>query len=223
MSKIFEINVEGNEYYVDGIPDDCKEWTVVKQESYKLSKEEVVLSAFKSEFQFDIKSYKELTEVCSRSTKFTEWLINANLLYSEEAQLPLFLKDIVQPDEYKSVQEDLSRINNNYSKYSLKKRALSEKYKKELAEIDKEQVKEVNIIKNKSSLIKILSMNSTLLPFTLQIQINRYVPNDKEDVQESREVYAREVLINYKRMLCKIVKDNPTINIDELIENNQLK
>jgi hypothetical protein len=220
----FEIKYNDEVYSVKDPDGDFKDWTVVKQESYKLGKRELILNKFKEDFpQFEINDYDELTNTCSRSSAFTEWLINANLVYADQAQTPLFLKDIVEPTKFQSLQKDLTDINKIISVSSIKKRKLADKYKVDLKVLDDEEKSSVNKVKKKDKYLKVLSINSTSLPFTLQLQIERYVPKDSENVQESRDVFAREILINYKRMLCKIVKDDPNVDIDAIITSNLLK
>lgn len=219
----FKITSGGKVYEVNNISNNSEDWTIIEQQSFKLNKRDIILSKFKSEFEFDVNSYEELVECCSRSRVYSKWLINANLLYSEESQVPLFLKDLIEPKEYSSIQSKLSEINANYSTYSKKKKILSEKYKNELKIIEEEEERAITKIKGHSKYLKVLSMDSTYLPFSLQILINRYTPNDSEKVAESRISYGREVLIQYKRTLCEIIKDDPTVDIDSIIEENVLK
>lgn len=216
-------NVNGKTYEFDDPSGNSDDWTVVKQESYKLSKRETVLKKFNEEFQFDVEDYDQLTRVCSRSKVFTNWLINANLAYSEEAQLPLFVKDVIEPQHFRKLQSTLSKINVIYSEQSLKKKKLAEQFKNDLKVIEQEEIDLADKLKKQDKLLHILAMNSTYLPFSIQLKIEKYVPKDEEKSQESREVFGRECLINYKRMLCKVVIDNPGIDIVELINTNMLK
>lgn len=219
----FSFEASGKTYKIEDISEDFSEWTVVRQESYKLNKDELIVRKFREEFNFEIKDYKELTNTCSRSRAFTDWLINANLTYSEEAELPLFLKDVVEPKHFNILQSSLTEINKKISEFSIKKRNLAEKYKSDLAEIQKNEDLETKRVKEKDKMLKILSLNSQYLPFSLQLQIERYTPKDEENSQESREVYARECLIKYKRSLCQLVNDEPLVDIDKVIDANMLK
>lgn len=224
ISNSFSMEIDGNVFTVDNNEINYEDWTVIKQESYKLSKSELVLAKFRKDFSaFQIDDYEMLTRVCSRSSKLTEWLINANLIFSDEAQLPLFLKDIVEPKQFNSLQTDLTKINKVISDYSIKKRDLAERYKNDLKRLDNEEEIDVNKIKSKDKLLTVLSLNSTCLPLTLQLQIEKYVPKDKENMQESREMYGRESLIQYKKMLCKIVMEIEDVDIKKIIDDNQLK
>lgn len=223
-TKSFSMELDGSVFTVDNNDINYEDWTVIKQESYKLSKSELVLSKFKKDFSaFQIDDYEMLTRVCSRSKKLTEWLINANLIFSDEAQLPIFLKDIVEPKQFSNLQSDLTRINKVISDYSIKKRELADKYKNDLRKLDVEEENAVDKIKEKDKLLTVLSLNSTCLPLTLQLQIEKYVPKDIENMQESREMYGRESLIQYKKMLCKIVMEVKDVDIKKIIDDNQLK
>jgi arsenate reductase-like glutaredoxin family protein len=220
----FEMKADGKTYSVKDPDGNFKDWTVIKQESFKLDKSTLILDKFKKDFpQYKIDDYEFLTRACSRSKEMTQWLINANLEYADEAQTPLFAKDIIEPGHFKQLQSKITEISKVISKQSLKKRELADKYKSDLKDLENEEKILVNKIKGDDKYVKILSLNSTYLPFTLQIQIEGYVPKDKENLQESRDVFARETLIQYKRTLCQMVKDNPKVDIDGVIESNLLK
>lgn len=219
----FSIVHRDKTYQIDEVGDNFEDWTVVKQESYKLSKEKIIVDKFNEEFKFIVKDYKELTNACSRSKAFTEWLINANIAYSEEAELPLFIKDVIEPEHFSKLQTELTLINRKIADYSIRKRDLAERYKSDLKELQIKEEQETSKMKQKDKLLEVLSLNSQYLPFTLQLQIERYTPKDEENSQESREVYARECLIKYKRALCQIVVDNPSVDITEVINSNMLK
>jgi len=191
------------------------------------------LEAFQNEFpQFDVRSYDELTELCSRSKVFMRWLIKANSNYSEFAQLPLFLKDKVKPEKYIQLQTCLTSISRKQSQFGLSKTALANKYQTDLAKIENEESESIKTIlnteidkndKDLNKILKVISLNSTYLPFSLQMVIQRYVPSNLEDPQESGRVFAREILIRYKEALVDAIINNDSIDVDSLIESNQLK
>jgi hypothetical protein len=53
--------------------------------------------------------------------------------------------------------------------------------------------------------------------------IQKYVPNDLDEDQESRRMYGRECLIRYKKYLVDLVISDPTFDIDAEIESNKIK
>jgi hypothetical protein len=129
--KIFSYNEENGKFDIVVDTTDNSKWTVIRQESYSLDKHELIMRKFNEDFpQFNVENYKMLTDACSRSESMTLWLINANLTYSEESQVPLFVKDIIEPEHFVKLQSDLTLINKKVSEVSLEKRALVENYKK---------------------------------------------------------------------------------------------
>jgi hypothetical protein len=95
--------------------------------------------------------------------------------------------------------------------------------KKDLRKLDLKEAKLTKEIKDKDKFLHVLSLNASSLPFSVLLNIEKYVPNDKEEMQESRAMFARECLILYKKGLCQLIKENPQIDILSVIEDNKLK
>lgn len=69
---------------------------------------------------------------------------------------------------------------------------------------------------------RVISMNTTELPLTLQLAIENFTPAN--DVNSpNKKAYARELLIRYKLELIKMIKNDPSININLVIESMQEK
>lgn len=222
--KVWQYVGEDGSFDICIDPSDNTKWTVIQQEAYSLEKQDIVMKKFAEEFpNFSVDSYKMLTDACSRSEAMSLWLINANLTYSQQAQVPLFLKDTIEPSKFVDLQTNLTRINKKISDISKEKRDLADKYKSDLRKLDLKELKETKDLKDKDKFLHILSLNSSSLPFSVQINIEKYVPNDKENMQESRQMYARECLILYKKGLCEILSNNPDVDIVKIIEENRLK
>lgn len=218
----FEVNEKS---YGINLPDrDKNNWVVIKEESLKYDKGALVLDSFNKEFpHLQMDSYEKLVLVCGRSRKLSEWLIMANLKYSEFAQMPSYLEDLVEPSEFKIIQGKITSINEQIASYSAKKQKLAEKYKSDLRNLEAEESKKISEAKGDNKALIILSLNQTQLPASLQLAIENYEPSDKTDLQESRRVYAREVLISYKKSLLQVIKDVPEVDVLKLIEENELK
>jgi hypothetical protein len=220
----FEKEIDGKRIrYIDP-SDDSSDWFVVQEESLSLDKGQLILNQFKQEFpHFNVNSYDELTEACSRSEYFNDWLINANLKFSEFSQVPLFLKDSIKGEEFKEIQNNLTKVNKIIGLNSQKKQKLAAEYKNSIKHIDLNEKNEIGKILDSNKILKILSLKSTYLPFSIQLMIQKYVPNDLDEVQESRRMYGRECLIRYKKYLVDLVISDPTFDIDAEIESNKIK
>lgn len=214
----------------NGITVECPDvdennWTVVKEESIEYNKGQYILDAFNVDFpQFKVNSYEQLVRVASRSKKLTEWLLNANIQYSDSTQLPLFLEGLVEPAEYKKVTQDMQSVKRIISEGSQERQLCAEKYKKAVQEIEAKEEEKLRKLKTDKTLLKILTLNSQYLPLTLQLSIEGYKSTiGSATVEESRKVYGREILIQYKQALVQAYVNNPDIDIDGIIEANELK
>jgi hypothetical protein len=95
------------------LPDETLDnWVVVKQQSIKYVKGDIILEKFNKDFPHAVvDSYDVICDLASRSTKISEWLVNANTIYSELAEMPLYLDGLVEPKIYKGLTQDIQRIN----------------------------------------------------------------------------------------------------------------
>lgn len=204
--------------------DKLDDWTVVKQQSMKYVKGDVIVEKFNKDFPHaKVNNYELICDLASRSRKISEWLVNANVTYSELAEMPLYLEGLVEPKTYKSLTSDILQINRTIGSFSQQRQELAEKYKNELKRLDKKENETINLIKGKNKILKVLTLNTTSLPLTLQLMISGYSPANSLNVQESQKIYAREMLINYKVTLIKKIISNEDIDIDAIIEESQLK
>jgi hypothetical protein len=207
------------------LPDETLDnWVVVKQQSIKYVKGDIILEKFNKDFPHAVvDSYDVICELASRSTKISEWLVNANTVYSELAEMPLYLDGLVEPKIYKGLTHDIQRINETIGSFSQSRQQLAEKYKNELKVLEKKEKEAINKIKGDNKFLRVLTLNTTSLPLTLQLMINGYSPSNSENLQESQKVFAREMLINYKVSLIKKIIEDPNFKVDTVIDDNQLK
>jgi hypothetical protein len=207
------------------LPDETLDnWVVVKQQSIKYVKGDIILEKFNKDFPHAVvDSYDVICDLASRSTKISEWLVNANTVYSELAEMPLYLDGLVEPKIYKGLTQDIQRINETIGSFSQSRQQLAEKYKNELKILEKKEKEAINKIKGDNKFLRVLTLNTTSLPLTLQLMINGYSPSNSENLQESQKVFAREMLINYKVSLIKKIIEDPNFKVDIVIDDNQLK
>lgn len=218
----FKINSENYEIVVNKPDLDPDGWTVVKQESLSYDKGSMILSKFNEEFpNLAIDSYELLCKICSRSRSLNEWLITKNLEFSEYSQLPLFLVDKITPASYKTLQVDIVKLNGTVAAFAKKRELLAREYEANLVKLEAEELKEVVKLKGNNKILKVLALNSTYLPITIQLAIENYIPTDS--LADSRRTYGRECLIQYKSALIDLIIDNPDINIDDVINSSVLK
>lgn len=206
-------------------------WTVIQSETVEYSAASVIVKNFTEQFssisllgEDSDSKYEFLCKLVSRNSKLLEWYAAQKLKYSDLAQLPLFAKDLIKPEEFKSLQIEMTNIS-DIVKSSVDKRIEASKvYKVKLKQIDDEERKLINKIKGDDSVIKILTLNSSKLPLTLSLAIENFTPTgDSNKAAENKRIFVRETLIQYKVGLLKFIKNNPDTDIDDVVDKLGLK
>lgn len=202
---------------------DSDNWYIIQQGSFTIDKKEFVLNKYNEDFpHVKIDNYDTFELVLNRSTKLQEWFAHASLAYTDSIQLPVAYKDLFEPEEYNKFFDDTQEYKNNLALESAEIEELSAKFDRDLKLI-KNKYKQLNdkvVARNK--FYPILLLNATYLPLSIQIDIEGYTPKTG-DVTQQKSLYAREYLINYKRGLIEHVKNNPDVDVLDLIEVNRTK
>lgn len=222
------MNIENDNYKIGNIevakPTKNKDgWYGIQQQSFTIDKGQFLISEFNKDFpNFSVDSYEQLQDIVSRSSALKTWYAAASLKYVDNVQLPVAFKDVVEPDEYQTYFNDLQQIKKTYSQMSAEIEKESATFKKKVSAIQANSMKEVDKISSKNKYYPIFIMTKEDLPLTLQFEVNSYSPK-VDDVVKERSTYASELLINYQRSLIELVKENPDIDIVQVIEDNRLK
>jgi hypothetical protein len=216
MTKLFE---DSRGIRVD-VDDSSNDWVIIKDENYRPDREEFVLSYFRKDFP-DVKvpDVSKVYALCSRSAILAQWLSSVNMQYSLQEQVPTFYRQLVDPEEYKKAYDDITenaRLNRDRAMEEFK---ASSNFKNEMSKIAEKYNRKR---KMNSIYSRVITMNSTELPLTLQLAIENYTPADDASLPNVK-AYAREILIQYKISLIKYIKDNPNVDIEALIKENQTK
>lgn len=199
---------------------DPKSWKTIQQEDYRPDRNDFILKAFKKKFPKHanaVNSIETVNNLASRSKTINNWLVSAGIEYVLEVQAPQYLKDLVDPKEYKDASEDLAELNKLATKRSLEEQLVVKEYKDKIAKIEEKYDKLTESAK-KSNVVKILSLNSTSLPITLQLMIENYSPSVTSSSPD-KKTYAREILVNFKISLLKYFtkKENKDVDINEFL------
>jgi len=207
---------------VEPIKQDFNDWATIKGESYTPDRAEFILDRFKQDFpEHGEVSYDLLMATISRSKPLSRWLAQTNLDYSVSAQVPEYFKDHVEPDEFNKSSKIITQYNKLLAEESQETQAAAAAYQKRIDDINKKYV----ALKEKytrDNLVRILTMQSNELPITLQLAIENYTPEADASAPDKRR-YAREMVINYKVSLLKILKENPDIDINDVITRLSVK
>lgn len=216
---------------VDNASDSIDDWIVKEAEVIKYSKESVITESFIKQFPHIAvlgDTYEEkfdyVTNLVSRSDKLLQWFAIEKIKYSNLSQLPNYLDGLVEPSEFKHIQENITSINKSISDFSDRRKKATEKYKQELRLIDKEERTVVDNKINSNKIIKVLTLTSQSLPLSMVSAIESYNAQTTDtNFDEKKKLYGRELLTKFKVSLLKAIKDNPDIDLDSLIDELSLK
>lgn len=211
---------ENDGYEVDfAVNVDPTKWLIIADEQYRPDRGAFVMSRFKEDYP-NINIGDNISKVyalCSRSAALNEWLAIQNLDYALIQNEPTFYRDTIDPDRFKLVSEELQDSSSRSRNRSSEELAAAVKYKAEMDKIEKKY----SSFKFKIKEARVISMNTTELPLTLQLAIENYTP--ASDDSPNRRSFAREILINYKLGLLKIIKEEPGIDIEKFIKDTYTK
>jgi len=200
------------------IDENIDNWLIVKDEKYRPDRGVFVLEKFKDDFpEIIVDSIDRVYSLCSRSSALNEWLAKVNLSYALIQNEPTFYRDKIEASRYNLVNEELLKNNSILSNKAKEELELAADYRSKMDKIKLKYSK----IEYKSKEARVISMNTTELPLTLQLAIENYTP--ASDDSPNRRSYARELLINYKLSLLNVIKENPEVNIDIIIKDSYVK
>lgn len=194
---------------------DKDSWKVVQSEDYRPDRSEFLLKKFKEDFPHQsqaVTSFEMISSLASRSKRVNEWLIGAQSEYVLQVSTPQYLKDIVSPTDFKKASETITKLNHNATNKSNEELKAVQNYKLEMQRIE-EKYEKLNQPLLKDKVVKILTINSTLLPISLQLMIENYVPA-VTSASPDKKTYAREVLTQFKITLLKLISDPNSKDID---------
>jgi hypothetical protein len=228
---MFKFDINGKIFSVSDAIEKLDDWTVKKAEVVQYCKEEVIVKAFEEKFphisllgdSFESK-FEFIGGLVSRNENLLEWFSLEKLKYSELAQLPSYLKDLIEPKQFVDLQEKVSNINLVISDYTARRAVAAKEYQDKLSKIDAEMKGKVNFIKGEDKIMKVLTLTSQSLPLSMAAALERYnVKSTEVDFADKKKLYVRELLTNFKVSLLKLIKEDPDIDIDYIISEITLK
>lgn len=190
-------------------------WKVVQDERYRPDKQKFVEEAFAKEFpQIKATDFDTISALCSRSKTLGAWLANTNALYALSVQPPLYLQNLIKPQDFTEIQGKLTSLNRIAASEAAEILKLSAQYDTDLKAIrDRSEAERKQYIDDKR--VQILALNATDLPATIQLAIQGYTGAKSGKI--SQATYAREWLVNYKVALIQAVDKFPDLDITTLV------
>lgn len=219
---MYKFNIDKYDLNIEQPTSDSENWYVIKQQSFTINKEEFLVDKFNKDFaKYSVKDFDQLKDICNQSIYLRDWYAKTSLLYAQSIQLPVFLKEIVSAPEYEGLANKLQQYNSIIAKKSREIEELSSKFDKDRDNIESKYHKEYSLLL-KDKIVRILCMTIEDLPILLQLEISNFTPSTK-DSAPNRSSYGRELLLNYQRTLITLVKDNPDVDIDSIINEMRSK
>lgn len=198
-------------------------WYTIQQQSFTIDKGSFLVNEFNRDFpNFKCKDIEQLNDIVSRSSGLKDWFRCASLKFVDSIQLPVSLKDRIDPSEYQTYFEDMQAIKNNLALKSAEIEKASLIFNKRINSITKEYEDKNKVIKSRNKIYSILTLTKEDLPLTLQFEINGYSPK-VDDIVKERSSYGSELLVEYQRVLIDRLNEDPEVDIDQLINENRLK
>lgn len=220
MDKVTFKNADGVEMKLP-VPKDSKveDWNIVVDEKQKPDRAKFVEERFNEDFP-DHKGtpYKTIGTLASRSKAIQDWLRNINVEFSALAQTPLFYQDYLGAEKYQKLKDDVSKTNARLKKLRTEYSNKVAEVKEELKEIEG-KMSEVWESSTTSVPFRVLTLDSTELPLTLQLAIENYTPADKE-TGPNQQRYAKEMLVRYKLLLLENYGNSSLEELNKFINDN---
>lgn len=198
--------------------DDKSGWYTVESGSVSFNRDEVLLEEFNKHHGTNITNVNDIYELVSMSDDIQEWYLEFNINYNESSNLPKYVDDVLDSKEYVEVRKKLSDYKKLQADVQNEINKESQIYKDKISKI-RERIVNTDIGKD-DPIFKILNLNVKQLPLNISLKIINYTPSTT-NVAASRKMFAKEMLIRYKKNLLTAVKENKDLNISDLIEINK--
>lgn len=227
----FNFKYQNKDLVVSDVPEKLDDWIIKKSEVFEYSKDEEIVKAFIKKFPtmkllgdtFEEK-FDFLTNVVSRNSKLLEWFANEKIKYAELAQLPKYLKTHVEPAEFAVLKDEVKTVNDILAEDAQIRSDLAKEYNRKLKDADNKLKTKLNEIKSNNDVLKIVTLTSQSLPLSMALSIEEFnVKTNDSEFSDKKKYYVREMLINYKIALLKLIKENPDIDLDLVLDELTLK
>lgn len=198
------------------IPDN--EWFTIQSETISVDRDNILIEEFNKEFNMNVDDPTKIYELISLSDDVQDWYIQFNLDYSDDSKVPKYLNDILDTKTFKNVSEKIVKNKKLASDSQERIKKLSDAFKLEVRK-ENEKLEKLKLGEN-DPIFQVLNLNIKQLPFKLSLKISNFVPSDGASAA-SRRMYAKELLIMYKRKLIEYVVNNNVKDVSELTSINK--
>lgn len=217
----FELNGGGVDLTVIGPAKDKSEWLINKEDDLRPERAEFIYQAFTRDYPtIKVNNVDKVYALCSRSKLLVDWLAIENAKFSLAVKVPTYIQDNISPETYKTVEEQMTKLNKVQSEKTTVINAAVARFKAEMKAIEDNSVYKVPPTVH--PVTKIMLLNSSDLPISISLAIENYTYEGTDDYPDQK-AYAREMLIRYKSSLVELWKQDMKIDIDNVIRSNRVK
>lgn len=219
MSDIFVFKSGNVSYAIEEPSKDEEKWLIISDDKYRPDKSKFVFDKFQKDYP-SIKAInaEQVYKLASRSVKLNEWLAKTNAEYAVIEGAPTYFRQYAKPDEFDAASKEVLKLSKAQALKAREQADAAIKYRENLAEID---TKYERLLTTSDKIAKILSLNTTVLPLSVQLAIENYTP--AKSSSPTAKAYARECLVSYKIALLKTLQKDKDTDIDKLITENMEK
>lgn len=203
---------------------DSSKWKVVVDEKFKPDRGSYILAAFADAYPdvaVKISTVEEVYALASRSKKLTTWLANTNIIYSQQANTPVWYRDAIPAEKFKKAANILIKVNDAESTRSAELEKASREYRNKCKEINDKINKSINSITKDDKYVQVMALNTTSLPLSLQLLIEKFSPAEGSDI--SAKAFGREVLASYKLSLIEKINADENFDVQAEVDSNATK
>lgn len=196
-------------------------WYVSIDDEYLPDYKKFVMDRFNRDYPHIKLDYDwdKFGRLISRTRVLQEWKLLIDSEYSSNVTVPRYYSELVDPEDYKKARNLITEYSRNERDRSDELNEAALAYKKKYDQINSKYDKLSEEITS-NDIVFIATLNSNLLPITLQCMIEDYVPADASDSVQKRK-YAREILVRYKMSLLKALNEGR--NIRDIVSSLQTK
>lgn len=206
-------------------------WITIQSQSITFDKTRYFIDQFNKDFpnctllgNDDSDKFTFLSELCARTPSMRKWFASVSVSYSDTTQLPLYLKNRVAPDEYKSVLNKILILKDELASVVKERNDLARKYTRDLEALNNKERAITEKTIGTDNVMKIVYLTTESLPLSIQLRIQGYMANSSDiDIVDSRRRLAQEYLAKFKIALLDLNKINPKMNVNKIVQEIELK
>lgn len=189
----------------------------------KLNSDQIIEDKFNEKYRVGkepIVGIKLITQIISGNKAARLWYDQVKEETSQVAGVPTVFRDKIDPSVYAKLSKGFALINDKKKAQAEEVENLAVKQRAETKAMQNRHAKELADEIGSSNVGKILLIERERLPLSLICIMSGYGAKLSENAEDKvkRRAHARECITRYQVLLLDICKDNPDMDIDNVID-----